>query len=97
MKVRMFKKILSSVLAIALLVTGMSIADTQKAKAAATVESAADYTVTAEEISASTTKLTFNASSYAAYVARETFMIYYNMGLEEYNSALLPGSEIVRD
>ena len=36
-------------------------------------------------------------SSYAAYVARETFMIYYNMGLEEYNSALLPGSEIVRD
>ena len=68
MKVRMFKKILSSVLAIALLVTGMSIADTQKAKAAATVESAADYTVTAEEISASTTKLTFNASSYAAYV-----------------------------
>lgn len=36
-------------------------------------------------------------SSYAAYVARESFMIYYDMGLEEYNSALLPGGTIVRD
>lgn len=67
MKGKFFKKILSSVLAIALLVTGMSITGTQKAKAA-TVGSAADYTVTAEDVSASTTKLTFNAANYAAYV-----------------------------
>lgn len=68
MKRKIFKKSLCFVLAIALLVTGISIVNTQKAKAATTVGSAADYTVTAEEVSASTTKLTFNAASYAAYV-----------------------------
>lgn len=68
MKRKIFKKSLSFVLAIALLVTGISIVNTQKAKAATTVGSAADYTVTAEEVSASSTKLTFNAASYAAYV-----------------------------
>lgn len=68
MKGKFFKKILSSVLAIALLVTGMSITGTQKAKAATTLGNAADYTVTAEDVSANTTKLTFNAASYAAYV-----------------------------
>lgn len=68
MKGKFFKKILSSVLVIALLVTGMSITGTQKAKAATTVGNTADYTVTAEDVSASTTKLTFNAANYAAYV-----------------------------
>lgn len=68
MKRKIFKKSLSFVLAIALLVTGIGIVNTQKAKAATTVGSAADYTVTAEEVSASSTKLTFNAASYAAYV-----------------------------
>lgn len=67
-KGKFFKKILSSVLVIALLVTGMSITGTQKAKAATTVGNTADYTVTAEDVSASTTKLTFNAANYAAYV-----------------------------
>lgn len=68
MKRKIFKKSLSFVLAIALLVTGISIVNTQKTNAATTVGSAADYTVTAEEVSASSTKLTFNAASYAAYV-----------------------------
>ena len=68
MKGKFFKKILASVLAIALLVTGMSITGTKDTKAATNVGSAADYTVTAEDISSSTTKLTFNAVNYAAYV-----------------------------
>lgn len=68
MKGKFFRKILASVLAIALFVTGISIASTKNAKAAANIGSAVDYTVTAEDISSSTTKLTFNAVSYAAYV-----------------------------
>lgn len=67
MKGKFFKKILASVLAIALCVTGMSIVGTKDTKAAANVGSAADYTVTAEDISSDTTKLTFNAANYAAY------------------------------
>lgn len=68
MKGKFFRKILASVLAIALFVTGISIVSTKNAKAAANIGSAVDYTVTAEDISSSTTKLTFNAVSYAAYV-----------------------------
>lgn len=68
MKGKFFKKILASVLAIALLVTGMSITGTKDTQAATNVGSTADYTVTAEDISSSTTKLTFNAANYATYV-----------------------------
>lgn len=68
MKGRIFKKILASVLAVALLITSMSFVNTQKTSAATTVGSAADYTVTAEDISSTSTKFTFNASSYASYV-----------------------------
>lgn len=68
MKGKFFKRILASVLVIALFVTGMSITNTQETKAATKVGSAADYTVTAEDVSSNTTKITFNATNYAAYV-----------------------------
>lgn len=67
MKGRFFRKVLSFVLAVALLVTGIGFAKVQKTNAATTVGSAADYTVTAEDISSTSTKFTFNATSYASY------------------------------
>ena len=68
MKRKFFRQMLASILAVALLVTGMSVMKTQETKAATTLGSAADYTVTAEEVSASLTKLTFTAANYASYV-----------------------------
>lgn len=68
MKRKFFKRFLASVLAIALLVTGMSFANTKNTKAANNISSSEDYTVTAEDVSSGSTKLTFNATSYAAYV-----------------------------
>lgn len=44
MKGRFFRKVLSFVLAVALLVTGIGFAKVQKTNAATTVGSAADYT-----------------------------------------------------
>lgn len=68
MKRKIFRQMLASILAVALLVTGMSVLSTQETKAATKLGSAADYTVTAEEVTASLTKLTFHAANYASYV-----------------------------
>lgn len=88
MKGKIFKKILASVLAIALLVTGMSITGTKDTKAATNVGSAADYTVTAEDISSSTTKLTFNAANYAAYV-----IVHYKVNDGDQQNVGMSGSD----
>lgn len=88
MKGKFLKKILASVLAIALLVTGMSITGTKNAKAATNVGSAADYTVTAEEISSSTTKLTFNAANYASYV-----IVHYKVNDGDQQNVGMSGSD----
>lgn len=68
MKRKVFRQMLALILAVALLVTGMSVMKTQETKAAVKLGSAADYTVTVEEVSESLTKLMFNATNYASYV-----------------------------
>lgn len=67
MKIRKMKKVLASMLAIALLVTGITVPSTKDAKAGV-IGSGADYTVTATDTSDSVCRLTFDAANYAAYV-----------------------------
>ena len=68
MKGKIFGKMLASVLVVALLVTGFSIPAIKNTMASTEIGTAADYTVKAEDISDSSTRITFSASNYAAYV-----------------------------
>ena len=58
MKFKISKKLLATVLAIAMVVTGFGINNTSKTTKAASLGSSGDYEVTAEEISSSVCKLT---------------------------------------
>ena len=61
------RKVFATLMAMALLVTGLSIGNVKQAKAS-TIGSSGDYTVTGEDVSSSVSKITFNASNYAKYV-----------------------------
>ena len=67
MKFKISKKILATVLAIAMVVTGFGINNTSKTTKAASLGSSRDYEVTAEEVSSSVCKINFNSKNYAAY------------------------------
>ncbi|MFR8767375.1 MAG: beta-1,3-glucanase family protein [Eubacterium sp.] len=67
MKFKISKKLLATVLAIAMVVTGFGINNTSKTTKAASLGSSGDYEVTAEEISSSVCKINFNSKNYAAY------------------------------
>ena len=67
MKFKISKKILATVLAIAMVVTGFGINNTSKTTKAASLGSSGDYEVTAEEVSSSVCKINFNSKNYAAY------------------------------
>ena len=60
------RKVFATLMAMALLVTGLSIGNIKQAKAS-TIGSSGDYTVTGEDVSSSVSKITFNASNYAKY------------------------------
>ncbi|MBS7181994.1 MAG: hypothetical protein KH047_00635 [Eubacterium sp.] len=60
------RKVFAAVLAMALLVTGLSVGNVEQTKAS-TIGSSGDYTVTGEDVSSSVSKITFNASNYAKY------------------------------
>ena len=67
MKFKISKKLLATVLAIAMVVTGFGINNTSKTTKAASLGSSGDYEVTAEEVSSSVFKINFNSKNYAAY------------------------------
>ncbi len=67
MKFKISKKILATVLAIAMVVTGFGINNTSKTTKAASLGISRDYEVTAEEVSSSVCKINFNSKNYAAY------------------------------
>lgn len=68
MKKRTIKKIMASLLAVALLVTSMVVPGAKEVVKAATIGTGSDYTVTATDNSATQTTLTFKANNYAQYV-----------------------------
>ncbi len=67
MNKKIIKKILAAVLALALLITGMTV-PTVRAGASTAIGSGADYSVSATDVSSGTCKLTFKANNYASYV-----------------------------
>ena len=67
MKFKISKKLLATVLAIAMVVTGFGINNTSKTTKAASLGSSGDDEVTAEEVSSSVCKINFNSKNYAAY------------------------------
>lgn len=68
MKSKFVKRILACTLAIALLVTGITVPSSKKTMAATTVGDSSDYTVSATDTSSSVCKFTFEAKNYAKYV-----------------------------
>ena len=86
MNKKIFRKILVSVLAIALLLTSVSFADIRETKAA-TLGDNGDYTITASDVSNSECKIEFNAKNYAAYV-----IIHYKVNYGAQQNVTMAGS-----
>ncbi len=68
MKGRTFKKIMAALLAVAMVITTVTLPSSKEVVEGATIGTGDDYTVTATDESADTTKLTFKAKNYAGYV-----------------------------
>ena len=68
MKKRTLKKIMAAFLAVAMVITTVTLPSSKEVVKGATIGTGSDYTVTATEESSDTTRLTFKANNYASYV-----------------------------
>lgn len=88
MKLKISKKVIAAVLAIAMVVTGFGINNTSKTTKAATLGSSGDYEVTAEDVSTSVCRINFNSKNYAAYA-----IVHYKVNDGAQQNVTMSGSD----